>query len=173
MKLLSSTAVYPRTYNPSFAVGACVLAILFASIFTLIFPLIAPAVVVLLLLSLVGKPSGSQIAETRLTTLCSTPFPCWLRLCSYTFADGWSSAVMAAQTFRDTFIVPPNPPGAYPPLATFLGRGKHPGCNRRSCHLDCGILHECENKASRSSIPRSCHAGFTTQIRERHHTAEL
>jgi hypothetical protein len=55
MKHFSSTAVYPRTYNPSFAVGACILAILFASIFMLIFPLIAPAVVVLLLLSLVGK----------------------------------------------------------------------------------------------------------------------
>ncbi|KAF8167474.1 hypothetical protein B0H34DRAFT_18533 [Crassisporium funariophilum] len=47
-------AVYPRTYNPSFAIGACVLAILFASTFALIFPLIAPAVVVLLLLTLIA-----------------------------------------------------------------------------------------------------------------------
>lgn len=56
----SPTAVYPRTYNPSFAVGACVLAVLFASTFTLIFPLIAPAVVVVLLLSLIGKEDDSR-----------------------------------------------------------------------------------------------------------------
>ncbi|KIM47616.1 hypothetical protein M413DRAFT_439287 [Hebeloma cylindrosporum] len=47
-------AVYPRTYNPSFATGACILAIVFASTFALIFPLIAPAVVVLLLLTLIA-----------------------------------------------------------------------------------------------------------------------
>ncbi|KAJ3499739.1 hypothetical protein NLJ89_g10066 [Agrocybe chaxingu] len=47
-------AVYPRTYNPSFAIGACVLAIVFASTFALIFPLIAPAVVLLLLLTLIA-----------------------------------------------------------------------------------------------------------------------
>ncbi|KAF8910016.1 hypothetical protein CPB84DRAFT_1764373 [Gymnopilus junonius] len=47
-------AVYPRTYDPSFAIGACVLAIVFASTFALIFPLIAPAVVILLLLTLIA-----------------------------------------------------------------------------------------------------------------------
>ncbi|KAF9535881.1 hypothetical protein CPB83DRAFT_40825 [Crepidotus variabilis] len=47
-------AVYPRTYNPSFAIGACILAIVFASTFALIFPLIAPAVVILLLLTLIA-----------------------------------------------------------------------------------------------------------------------
>ncbi|KAK7055165.1 MPN domain-containing protein [Favolaschia claudopus] len=47
-------AVYPRTYNPAFATGACILAIIFASIFSIIFPLVAPAVVILLLLSLVA-----------------------------------------------------------------------------------------------------------------------
>jgi len=47
-------ADYPRTYNPSFATGACILAIVFASTFALIFPLIAPAVVVLLVLTLIG-----------------------------------------------------------------------------------------------------------------------
>jgi len=50
-----TAAVYPRTYNPSFATGACVLAIIFASTFAIIFPLIGPAVVVLLFLTLVGK----------------------------------------------------------------------------------------------------------------------
>ncbi|KAF7326857.1 MPN domain-containing protein [Mycena venus] len=47
-------AVYPRTYNPAFATGACILAIIFASTFSIIFPLVAPAVVILLLLSLVA-----------------------------------------------------------------------------------------------------------------------
>nr|GAT60500.1 predicted protein [Mycena chlorophos] len=47
-------ALYPRTYNPAFAMGACILAIIFASTFSLIFPLVAPAVVVLLLLSLIA-----------------------------------------------------------------------------------------------------------------------
>ncbi|KAF7307698.1 MPN domain-containing protein [Mycena kentingensis (nom. inval.)] len=47
-------ALYPRTYNPAFAMGACILAIIFASTFAIIFPLVAPAVVVLLLLSLVA-----------------------------------------------------------------------------------------------------------------------
>lgn len=62
IKSFFSTAVYPRTYNPSFAIGACVLAILFVSTFALIFPLIAPVVVVALLLSLVGKQTGTQSA---------------------------------------------------------------------------------------------------------------
>ncbi|GLB35780.1 putative calcium-dependent channel, 7TM region, putative phosphate [Lyophyllum shimeji] len=47
-------AVYPRTYNPSFATGACILAIVFASTFSLIFPLIGPAVTVLLFLTLIA-----------------------------------------------------------------------------------------------------------------------
>ncbi|KAJ7619547.1 hypothetical protein FB45DRAFT_931060 [Roridomyces roridus] len=47
-------AVYPRTYNPAFATGACILAIVFASTFSIIFPLIAPAVVLLLFLTLVA-----------------------------------------------------------------------------------------------------------------------
>ncbi|KAJ7482288.1 hypothetical protein B0H11DRAFT_2193371 [Mycena galericulata] len=47
-------AVYPRTYNPAFATGACILAIIFASTFSIIFPLVAPAVVLLLFLTLVA-----------------------------------------------------------------------------------------------------------------------
>lgn len=47
-------AVYPHTYDSSFATGACVLAIVFASTFSLIFPLIGPAVTLLLLLTLVA-----------------------------------------------------------------------------------------------------------------------
>ncbi|KAJ7938158.1 hypothetical protein B0H13DRAFT_2301727 [Mycena leptocephala] len=47
-------AVYPRSYNPAFATGACILAIIFASTFSIIFPLIAPAVVILLFLTLVA-----------------------------------------------------------------------------------------------------------------------
>src|ERR1700761_5497893 len=47
-------AIYPRIYNPAFAMGACILAIIFASTFSLIFPLIAPAVVILVFLTLIG-----------------------------------------------------------------------------------------------------------------------
>ena len=54
-KTHSRVALYPRTYNPTFATGACVLAIIFASTFSLIFPLIGPAVVILLFLTLVGR----------------------------------------------------------------------------------------------------------------------
>ncbi|KAJ7223061.1 hypothetical protein GGX14DRAFT_426660 [Mycena pura] len=47
-------AIYPRIYNPAFAMGACILAIIFASTFSLIFPLIAPAVVILVFLTLIA-----------------------------------------------------------------------------------------------------------------------
>jgi len=48
-------AIYPRTYDPSFSTGMCILAVVFASTFALIFPLIGPAVVILLFLTLVGE----------------------------------------------------------------------------------------------------------------------
>ncbi|EIN13844.1 hypothetical protein PUNSTDRAFT_95208 [Punctularia strigosozonata HHB-11173 SS5] len=47
-------AIYPRSYNPSFATACCVLAIIFASTFALLFPLIGPAVVLLLILTLIA-----------------------------------------------------------------------------------------------------------------------
>ncbi|KAL0951690.1 hypothetical protein HGRIS_008366 [Hohenbuehelia grisea] len=47
-------AVYPRTYDPSFATAASILAIVFACTFSIIFPLIGPAVVLLLLLTLIA-----------------------------------------------------------------------------------------------------------------------
>ncbi|THH33123.1 hypothetical protein EUX98_g1076 [Antrodiella citrinella] len=47
-------AVYPRTYNPSYAMGCSALAILLASAFTLIFPLLGPAVALLLMLNLIA-----------------------------------------------------------------------------------------------------------------------
>ncbi|KAH8835622.1 hypothetical protein DL96DRAFT_1454607 [Flagelloscypha sp. PMI_526] len=47
-------AIYPRSYNPTYAIGACVLALVFASTFALIFPLVAPAVMILLFLSLLA-----------------------------------------------------------------------------------------------------------------------
>ena len=59
--------MYPRTYNPTFATGACILAIIFACTFSLIFPLIGPAVVVLLFLTLVGRYSSSDIQGPCLT----------------------------------------------------------------------------------------------------------
>ncbi|KAI0686067.1 hypothetical protein BC835DRAFT_1408645 [Cytidiella melzeri] len=47
-------AVYPRSYNPSYATACCVLAVLLASAFTLIFPLVGPAAALLLFLTLVA-----------------------------------------------------------------------------------------------------------------------
>jgi hypothetical protein len=47
-------AIYPRIYNPIYAMGCCVLGIVFVAAFCLLFPLIGPAVVLLLLLSLVA-----------------------------------------------------------------------------------------------------------------------
>lgn len=47
-------AVYPRPYNPSFGMGACILGVFFAATLTLLFPLIGPPLVVLLFLTLVA-----------------------------------------------------------------------------------------------------------------------
>ncbi|QRV86749.1 short transient receptor potential channel 7 [Ceratobasidium sp. AG-Ba] len=47
-------AIYPKSFNPSFASGCCVLAVIFASTFSLIFPLIGPPILVLVLLSLIA-----------------------------------------------------------------------------------------------------------------------
>ncbi|KAH9950915.1 hypothetical protein B0H21DRAFT_776325 [Amylocystis lapponica] len=47
-------AVYPRTYNPSYALGCCMLAVVFASAFTVLFPLVAPAALLLLMCTLIA-----------------------------------------------------------------------------------------------------------------------
>ncbi|KAG8704088.1 hypothetical protein FRC09_003778, partial [Ceratobasidium sp. 395] len=47
-------AIYPKSFNPAYASGCCVLAVIFASTFSLIFPLIGPPILLLLLLSLVA-----------------------------------------------------------------------------------------------------------------------
>ncbi|KAJ7353567.1 hypothetical protein DFH08DRAFT_956621 [Mycena albidolilacea] len=47
-------AVHSRAYDPAFALGACILAIIFASTFSMIFPLVAPAIVILVFLSFVA-----------------------------------------------------------------------------------------------------------------------
>lgn len=59
-------AVYPKTYDPSFALACCIWALVTASTLCIIFPLIAPAVALLLLLSLVGTSS----------TILSRPMRC-------------------------------------------------------------------------------------------------
>ncbi|KAI0319045.1 hypothetical protein OF83DRAFT_1170563 [Amylostereum chailletii] len=48
-------AVYPRSYNPVYALSCCAFAVVFASTFSVIFPLIGPAVAVLLFLTLVAQ----------------------------------------------------------------------------------------------------------------------
>jgi hypothetical protein len=50
------------TYNPLFAMAACILAITFASTFSVIFPLIGPAVVLLVFLTLVGTSSNNTFS---------------------------------------------------------------------------------------------------------------
>ncbi|KAG8689807.1 hypothetical protein FRC11_000472, partial [Ceratobasidium sp. 423] len=47
-------AIYPGSFNPTYASGCCVLAVIFASTFSLIFPLIGPPIVLLALLSLIA-----------------------------------------------------------------------------------------------------------------------
>ncbi|CUA72197.1 Short transient receptor potential channel 7 [Rhizoctonia solani] len=47
-------AIYPGSFNPTYASGCCVLAVIFASTFSLIFPLIGPPIVLLVLLSLIA-----------------------------------------------------------------------------------------------------------------------
>jgi len=47
-------AVYPTTYNPTYALSCCVLAFAYAAAFTLLFPLVAPAALLLLLLTLIA-----------------------------------------------------------------------------------------------------------------------
>ncbi|EMD41861.1 hypothetical protein CERSUDRAFT_120777 [Gelatoporia subvermispora B] len=47
-------AVYPTTYDPSYALACCILAVLYASAFSLIFPLVAPAALLFLLLVLIA-----------------------------------------------------------------------------------------------------------------------
>ncbi|KAF7793418.1 hypothetical protein EIP86_004530 [Pleurotus ostreatoroseus] len=63
-------AVYPETYNPSYALSSCIVAMMLASAFTLIFPLVAPAAVLLVLLTLiahrflVGYVYGRTLSQT-------------------------------------------------------------------------------------------------------------
>ncbi|CAE6471377.1 unnamed protein product [Rhizoctonia solani] len=47
-------AIYPSSFNPTYASGCCVLAVIFASTFSLIFPLIGPPILLLVLLSMVA-----------------------------------------------------------------------------------------------------------------------
>ncbi|CAE7207304.1 unnamed protein product [Rhizoctonia solani] len=47
-------SIYPASFNPTYASGCCVLAVIFASTFSLIFPLIGPPIVLLVILSLVA-----------------------------------------------------------------------------------------------------------------------
>jgi hypothetical protein len=47
-------AIYPKMYNPVYAMGCCILGIVFVSAFAILFPLIGPAVVLLVLLTLIA-----------------------------------------------------------------------------------------------------------------------
>jgi calcium permeable stress-gated cation channel len=80
-------AIYPRSYNPSFATGACILAIIFASTFCLIFPLVGPAVVILLFLTLIGELCICNREETYLNLGHSASISHWLCICSNPLAN--------------------------------------------------------------------------------------
>ncbi|KIM28865.1 hypothetical protein M408DRAFT_16235 [Serendipita vermifera MAFF 305830] len=47
-------AMYPKMYNPVYAMGCCILGIVFVSAFALLFPLIGPAVLLLVFLTLIA-----------------------------------------------------------------------------------------------------------------------
>jgi len=47
-------ASYPMIYNPTFGIGACIIAVFFAATLSLLFPLIGPVIVLLLILTLVA-----------------------------------------------------------------------------------------------------------------------
>ncbi|KAI5123599.1 hypothetical protein M0805_003416 [Coniferiporia weirii] len=47
-------ALYPGVYDPTYAMGCCILAVVLASTFSFIFPLIGPAVAILLFLTIVA-----------------------------------------------------------------------------------------------------------------------
>lgn len=65
-------AVYPRTYDPSYAISCSLLAFIFASAFVLIFPPLAPAVLILLFLTLVGESSHSRVHGNGIANLVAT-----------------------------------------------------------------------------------------------------
>lgn len=46
--------MYPKAYDPTYALSACILAIVFVAAFALIFPLICPPVVLLIFLTLIA-----------------------------------------------------------------------------------------------------------------------
>lgn len=70
-KLILFAAVYPRTYNPTYAIACCVMAVLLASTFTLIFPLVAPAAALLLILTLIGERHSRGKEAAMLMSLMS------------------------------------------------------------------------------------------------------
>ena len=76
-----ASAVYPRTYDPSYAISCCLIAVIFASAFALIFPLLAPAVLVLLFLTLVG--------ELPLLHSSVRPFRCPNKFTAHRFLIGY------------------------------------------------------------------------------------
>ena len=59
----NGTAVYPTTYDPTYALSASVLAFAYAAAFTLLFPLVAPAALLLLSLTLIGRLSLLSIGQ--------------------------------------------------------------------------------------------------------------
>lgn len=158
--MVLSLAVYPRTYNPSFAIGACVLAIVFASTFALIFPLIAPAVVLLLFLALIGMLITIMRVVAILTHQHSSSISGWICLRSNALTDGRPFTNLAAEAFRNALVFPAYPAWPYLSQPTYLDRRRRSRCCRRCGNHFCGSLHILEGKITRTQVAESDHAKF-------------
>lgn len=140
--------MYPRTYDPSFAISFCVLAILFASTFAFIFPLIAPAAVILLLLTLIGETF--QITPLMIANYCSfflfsSSFSCWLCLCSYPFSNRRLTSDLVFTTVWDCALVSTHPSWSHLLDSAILDRRRCSHWDRVVCHCVCGGIHKLEN----------------------------
>ena len=108
------SAIYPRTYDPTYATGCCVLAVLLASAFSLIFPLLAPGALVLLFLTLIGTFDYLKISMNSIEKITfrliysknSTPFPDRLRVRTHAFANRRFAVYLDTEAIRNYPRVP-------------------------------------------------------------------
>lgn len=159
-------AVYPRTYNPSFALACCIWAQVTASTLCIIFPIIGPALALLLFLSLIGTVEVLLRAHRmyRLTASHSTPIPRWLRLRTHSVPNRWSPPNMARPTLRYPPRLPAHAPRSHPPHPRDVARrrrpmwilGRHYPLRRALCHL--------EDETSGKSLSEQYHSGFAGNI---------
>lgn len=160
--------MYPRTYDPSYAIGACALALVFASTFSLIFPLMAPAVVLLVFLTLIGKSLlliGGLFSI--LTDAVSASLLGRICLCSHTLANWWPSANMAPSALRNPSFTPAYPVGIDSFDTAILDRRRHPRRLWSFRYNFCGVVCPLEDQAARPQIVEPNHTKFIRYVRDR------